>query len=97
MRQTAATVTSYRESVDRLPEGFYRTLDEAAAALDWPPDRLAKARAHAAVPRPSKITDRDQIRAQIASDATRRTAEALNRRTTSHQGAIGKGRPPGHP
>jgi hypothetical protein len=64
--------------MDRLPEGYYRTLDEAAEALGWSSERLAEAKARAAVPRPSRITERDRVRAQVASDALRRTAEALN-------------------
>jgi hypothetical protein len=64
--------------VDKLPKGFYRTLDEAAEALGWSSERLAEAKARAAVPRPSRIIERDRVRAQVASDALRRTAEALD-------------------
>ena len=52
------------------------TLEQIAERLGWSPARLAEARDRAAEVRPSRITERDQARAEAISTSMARTRRA---------------------
>lgn len=57
---------------------YVETLEQIAERLGWTAERLAEARARELEPSPLNITERDRARAQVLSNAIKRTRRELD-------------------